>query len=148
MPDLLAPVYEGPAIRTLRPEAVRPDNQPRHRRPRFGVLGAACAVTILVASGCQSSHEPTRSASPPPPAETHPVAEVIPAELDLADGLPRSKNLYEAFPGILICGAAFAPGHGAIATEGWPGETMGIWWYGPSACTRTRRPREPRPTTS
>ena len=118
MPDIFAPLREPEPVSPPPAEDVRRrGDRLRRRRAARAVLGAAVAAAIVVA-GASLALGDRASDSAPRPAETPAPESVIPPELDLADGLPRSSvDTSGTAPKLLVCGKDPSLERLAVATE-------------------------------
>ena len=90
MSDIFAPLREPEPVSSLAPEEVRrAGDRLRRRRAGLAVVGAVCATAIVVGGTALMVGDRTSSDSPPEPVDSPTPQAVIPAEFDLADGLPR-----------------------------------------------------------
>jgi hypothetical protein len=105
MSDLFAPLREPEPVSPPPAEEVRRrGDRLRRRRAGRAVLGAGVAAALVVA-GTALVLGDRASDSAPRPAETPAPESVIPPELDLADGLPRtSVDMSGTTPALLVCG--------------------------------------------
>ncbi len=112
MPDLFAPLRDAETVPSLPPEAVRRrGDRLRRRRAGLQLAAAACAVAVVVGGGALIGGPDSGSSSGP----ADPGAP-IPAELDLADGLPRQPVSSEV-PKLVVCGERTRIEDLAIADE-------------------------------
>lgn len=119
MSDIFAPLREPEPVSSLDPvEVRRRGDRLRRRRTGLAVVGAVCATAILV-GGTALVGARTSSDSIPGPVDSPAAEAVIPAEFDLADGLPREPATSGAgAPELVICGERFSLADGATASKG------------------------------
>lgn len=120
MSDIFAPLRELQPVSSLAPEDVRrAGDRLRRRRAVLAVVGTVCATAIVVGGTALVGGDRTSSDSGPGPVDSPAAQPVIPAEFDLADGLPRDSLSSGAdAPTLETCGGTFSPAHLAIASQG------------------------------
>lgn len=119
MSDIFAPLREAEPVSAPAPEEVRRrGDRMRRRRAGLAVVGAVCAAAMVVGGTSLVLGDRTSSDSAPEPVDS-PTDTVIPAEFDLAEGLPRRfTNPDVGAPELKICGEAFPFVDHAIASQG------------------------------
>ena len=122
MSDIFAALREPESVSSLAPEEVRrAGDRLRRRRTGIAVVGAVCATALVVGGTTLMLGDRTSSDSVPTPVDSPPARAVIPAEFDLADGLPREpagSGLDAA--ALEICGDTFSLAQRATASQ-WAG---------------------------
>jgi hypothetical protein len=120
MSDIFAPLRDPEPVSSLAPEAVRRrGDRLRRRRAGMAVAGAVCATAIVVAGTTLLVGGRTSTDSLPEPVDSPSTRAVIPAEFDLADGLPRGLASSGAdAPALEICGETFSLADSAVASQG------------------------------
>ena len=122
MSDIFAPLREPESVSSLAPEEVRrAGDRLRRRRTGIAVVGAVCATAIVVGGTSLMVGDRTSSDSVPNPVDSPHSEAVIPAEFDLADGLPREPagSGLDA-PEVDVCGDTFSLAERATASK-WAG---------------------------
>ena len=118
MSDLFAPLREPEPASALAPESVRRrGDRLRRRRAGLTLMGAVVAAAIVVGGSSLVVGDRPRSDSPSRPVDSPHGKAVFPAQLDLADGLPRGTVSSAGSPSLVICGEPFSLADGATASE-------------------------------
>lgn len=120
MSELFAPLRDPDVVPAQPPEAVRRrGDRLRRRRTALQVLASGFAVVVVLAGGFWASGGSDSGSSPGPADSTDPA----PAELDLADGMPRG-NWSSQIPELVVCGSPYPEDdsvtvvHGASLVDG------------------------------
>ena len=120
MSDIFAQLREPEPVSSLAPEVVRRrGDRLRRRRAGMAVAGAVFATAIVVGGTTLLVGGRMSSDSVPVPVDSPSAPAAIPAEFDLADGLPRGLVSSGAdAPALEICGETFSLADSATASQG------------------------------
>jgi hypothetical protein len=119
MSDIFAPLREPEPVSPLAPEEVRRGgDRLRRRRAGLALVGTVVATAIVVGGSALVVGDRLGSDARPGPVDTPGLETVIPAEFDLADGIPRDNSYSNVgAPEVLVCGGSFSLADLAIASE-------------------------------